>query len=748
MTDNPVPTKICAQAWLARGLSLATLAVALGAAQSANAQATESSQTAQGEDAGQPQLEEIVVTAQRRSESVQKVPIAISAVSATMLQAQGITDTASLSASVPGLQLNRSFRGGTPFIRGIGNPSGAAGDEGAVAFYVDGVYQTNLIAQLFEFNNIERVEVLKGPQGTLFGRNALGGVVQVITRDPSDVTEVKLSLGYANYDTIRGSLYATTGLGENLAADIAVQGFSQGKGWGRNLVTGNETYKSNDISLRSKWVYKTDTTKITLAGQYSHNNDGSTGTHVSTLGVAGNANPGRFNVQRPTDPASRVTTYGVSLKIEQALGDFARLMNTAAYGNTKSYQLADLDSQPQPFVLLELDGYDRSFSNELQLLSGSASRINWVVGMFYLRDKAGYEGNTGFHQTGGNIPGGGFNRFGYESTDSYSGYAQATVPVMGDQTHLTGGIRYTSEKRRLAIVQLPLIPGYPVDKSATYDKFSYRVALDHQIDGFGMIYASYTTGFKSGLYNTNAPLDPAVRPQTVGAAEAGFKATLLDRRLQLNGSAFSYQFDDIQLRKATGSSGGTTSLLNAAKGRSRGFDMTLQALPTSRLSIQAGFEVLWTKYTSFPNAPISFLNPATCTPPPGQTTGAPTGGTTACVGDASGNKLIQSPPFTGSFSAQYSLPVGSSEIHLGAQYSYTGRFYWEPDNRLSNKPRHLVNLTASFRPAGDRWEVGFWVKNLTDEDYAANQGSLPFGDIILDSPPRTFGVDVKLHLGG
>ena len=132
-----------------------------------------------------------------------------------------------------------------------------------------------------------------------------------------------------------------------------------------------------------------NSTKITLAGQYSRNNDGSTASRVSTLGVAGNVSPGRFNVQRPTDPVSRVTTYGVSLKIEQDLGDFARLVNTATYGNTKSYQLADLDSQPQPFVLLELDGFDRSFSNELQLLSGPDSRMNWVVGMFYLRDKAG-----------------------------------------------------------------------------------------------------------------------------------------------------------------------------------------------------------------------------------------------------------------------------------------------------------------------------------------------------------------------
>lgn len=748
MTNNSIPRKSGVRECVSRSLSIAALAAALGTAQAANAQAADVPPAAQGDDAGAPKLEEIVVTAQRRSESVQKVPIAISAVSASMLQAQGITDSAALSASVPGLQLNRSFRGGTPFIRGIGNPSGALGDEGAVAFYVDGVYQTNLIAQLFEFNNIERVEVLKGPQGTLFGRNALGGVVQVITRDPSHQTQADASVGYSNYDTFRGALYATTGLGDNLAADIAIQAFTQGKGWGRNLVTGNETFKSNDISVRSKWVYQTAGTKITLAGQYSHNNDGSTATRISTLGVAGNISPGRFNVQRPTDPVSRVTTYGASLKVEQDLGGFARLVNTAAYGNTHSYQLADLDSQPQPFVQLELDGYDRSFSNELQLLSRSDSQVSWVLGMFYLRDKTGYEGATGFHQTGGNIPGGGFNRFGYESTDSYSGYAQATVPIVGDKTHLTGGLRYTSEKRRLAMVQFPLVPGYPVDVSATYNKFSYRIAVDHQIDDFGMIYASYTTGFKSGLYNTNAPLDPPVRPETVGAAEVGFKATLLDHRLQLNGSAFSYQFDDIQLRKATGSSGGTTSLLNAAKGRSRGFDLTLQALPTSRLSIQAGLEVLWTKYSSFPNAPISFLNPATCTPPPGQTTGTPTGGTTACVGDASGNRLIQSPPFTANISAQYRFPLGGNELQLGAQYSYTGRFFWEPDNRLSNAPRHLVNATASFRPAGNRWEVDIWVKNLTDATYAANQGSLPFGDIWLDAPPRTFGMDVKLHFGG
>jgi iron complex outermembrane receptor protein len=718
--------------------SIAAMIVALASAAPALAQAA-------GEAGQPPQLEDIVVTAQKRSENVDRVPITISAMSSDMLQARGITDTASLSATVPGLQLNRSFRGGTPFIRGIGNPSGAVGDEGAVAFYIDGVYQTNLIAQLFEFNNIERVEVLKGPQGTLFGRNALGGVIQVITRDPGDTPQMDVGLGYANYGTVKGSLYASSKIADGLAADLAVQGFKQHNGWGKNLVTGNDVYKSSDISLRSKWVWRPGSgTKITLAGQYSHNTDFSTSSHLDSFGLAGFVNPGRYNVQLPRDPIADVETYGGSIKFEQDL-DWARLVNITAYGYTKFRQLSDLDSQPLNLVQLDLNGYDRAWNNELQLLSSADSKISWVLGFFYLNDRTGYKRPVGWFQTGGNIPGGFFNRFGNQATDSYAGYAQATVPLR-ETTRLTAGIRYTSEKRGLVFTQVPIAPRYPVDTSVKFSKFSYRIALDHQLSDDAMVYASYTTGFKSGLYNTNAPLDPPVSPETVGAFEAGFKSKWFDRRFSFDASVFHYDFNDIQLRKPTGAAGGTTSLLNAAAGRSMGLDVSMQALPTSRLSLQAGFEILRTKFTSFPNAPISFLAPASCVAPAGST-GAPTGGTVTCVGDATGNKLLQSPPFSAFAAAQYRIPTSSGDFHLGLQYSYKARFFWEADNRLDNRAHSLVNANLNWTSPGGEVELGLWVKNLADTRYSVNKGSLPFGDITTDAPPRTYGVDVKFHIG-
>ena len=178
-----------------------------------------------------------------------------------------------------------------------------------------------------------------------------------------------------------------------------------------------------------------------------------------------------------------------------------------------------------------------------------------------------------------------------------------------------------------------------------------------------------------------------------------------------------------------------------------GLDVTAKALPTSRLSLQGGFEVLSTKFTNFQNAPISYLAPATCTPPAGPT-GAPTGGTVACVGDATGNQLLQSPKFTAFAAAQYEIPTGFGDFHAGLQYSYTASFAWEGDNRLQNPAHSLVNANLTWTSPSGAVELGVWVKNLADTQYSVNKGSLPFGDITTDAPPRTFGIEAKVHFGG
>jgi iron complex outermembrane recepter protein len=216
------------------------------------------------------QLNEIVVTSQRRSENLQTIPLSVTAATATELLNEGVTDTAALSQAMPGLSYTLGGNAATPFIRGVGTTVNSVGNEASVATYVDGVYISSINAQLFEFNDIDRIEVLKGPQGTLFGRNATGGMIQVITEDPSFTPSADIHVGYGNYDTTSGSFYGTTGLGENVAIDFAVYGKNQADGWGTDLVTGQPTFTRHDFGARSKllWI-PADGTRILIAADYN-----------------------------------------------------------------------------------------------------------------------------------------------------------------------------------------------------------------------------------------------------------------------------------------------------------------------------------------------------------------------------------------------------------------------------------------------------------------------------------------------
>jgi len=210
-------------------------------------------------------VEELVVTAQRRSERLQDVPIAVAAVSQQGLEQYGVGNTLDLARAVPGFLVQPRNVNATPYLRGIGNDNGATGDEPAVAVYVDGVYHASSAASTFSLNSIERLEVLKGPQGTLFGRNALAGVINIITSEPKHDFSGKVKVGYGNYNTLSADAYVTGGLSSRLAADLAVSYKNQFDGWGKNLVTGKDAYKSDSQSLRSKWKLDFENTTITAA---------------------------------------------------------------------------------------------------------------------------------------------------------------------------------------------------------------------------------------------------------------------------------------------------------------------------------------------------------------------------------------------------------------------------------------------------------------------------------------------------
>ena len=699
------------------------------------------------------QVEEIIVTAQKREERALTVPITISTVTERQMEAAGVASASGLATLVPGLQMNRSINSATPFIRGIGNPAGSAGEEGATAFYIDGVYNPNQFANFFEFNNISRIEVLKGPQGTLFGRNSAAGAILVTTKDPRHDFGLDASVGYGNYDTRTAGFYVTGGLTETLAANLAIQGRDQKDGWGRSLTTGEDNGLSRFFSARAKLLWTpTESTRVTLSGDYYRARD-TLVSHPIVRNAFGFNDPGFYNSYTELQPKNDVWNYGGALKIQQSFALFD-VVSITARRETKSYDIFDFDTLPTNIVSFKpLTPKDESWQQELRILSPAGSPVTWVAGAFLFHDRAAF---APYHQTGTGtgtpLPGTGeafFHREVLQITDSWATFAQATFPLdrIWDRTHLTLGARHSVDDRSLRLRQTSNVPaqnlGTRPEVSVRYPKSTFRISVDHQFSDDVMAYASFNTGFKSGLYNLNVPTDPPVRPETVDTYEAGFKAKILDGRAQIESSVFYNQFKDIQLRRVLATGG--TQLLNAAEGETYGIDVSFQAVPMENLSLNGGFEVLATEFTRFPNAPATIPRPATCA---AGTTGAPTGGNIACVIDATGNDLIQAPQFTANLTATYTISLSSGgSVVLNGAYSYTSSFYWEPDNRLKEPDHSNVNASVAWRLPGDKYQVRVWGQNLTDTKRSSLTASSTTGDQALPSPPRTYGVTLSMKIG-
>jgi iron complex outermembrane receptor protein len=218
---------------------------------------------------GDVALSEIVVTAQYRQQSLQKVPLSVTALDSAALAANGVSNLDTVAIATPGLQFASVGTVSAPFIRGVGSTAPAPGKQASVATYVDGVLIAAQAATLFDFNNVESVEVLKGPQGTLFGRNSSGGVIRIQTLRPSHEPSGSIELGYGNYDTREFRGYATTGITDTLAVDLAINARDQKEGWGRNVKTGQDVHLGRSFAARTKLEYSDDLTRITLAADYS-----------------------------------------------------------------------------------------------------------------------------------------------------------------------------------------------------------------------------------------------------------------------------------------------------------------------------------------------------------------------------------------------------------------------------------------------------------------------------------------------
>jgi iron complex outermembrane receptor protein len=700
-------------------------------------------------------VEEIVVTAQRRSESIQNVPIAISAVTAATAAKQGVVGTESLGIVIPALQFTRQTgNGGAPFLRAVGTSQATAGTNSSVATYIDDVYLSSPIATTLRFNNIESVEVLKGPQGTLFGRNATGGVIHVHTRQPSHVTSVEGLVGYGSYDTLYGSLYATTGVTDNLAVNIALTGQNQHDGYGRNLFNGVDIYKQKNAGARVGILWEpTETTKVNISGDYAYNS-GDLGMNVviapGTIALGGGGFVCKYcswdtPYGKPRDNgASKV--YGGSVKIAQELGAI-KFLSISAYHQTRLNIDIQLDGSTngQNILASRSPSFNKSFSQEFQLLSKGNSKVQWILGAFYFNEYAGYD-PIDLIGTSLAVFGGVRHTDSRQLLHSYSLFGEGSYEIL-PRTKLTLGLRYTTDKFREVAeqrnaAQTVLPPGELSSGWVNFSKLTYRAILDYKPVDDVLFYGSYSRGFKSGGFSTAAPflgrvLAPAVAPEVLDAFEVGFKSELADNRIRLNGSAYYYDYTNLQV--ATVQNGAAVTF-NAASAHIKGAELDLTYAPSRRLDFNAGVSYLDSKFTNFPAGPLNVPNPRTCTPFP-MTTGPLAGGNSACFVDLSGNRTPRAPKFTLSMRATYNVPTDFGDFSANATFYHNSGFFWEPDNRFAQPRYDILNASLTWKSIDDKYSLKAYAKNILDEYYYSYFAESSGRDAGSPEMPRNYGVE-------
>lgn len=721
------------QAWSMGGLGSAI--GALGLSLSPLAQAQDAAQAVNTEG-----LDEVIVTAQRREQSLQSVPISITAIQAKDLKSAGVSDLQNLPAAVPGLVMVTSRGSATPYLRGVGTQAGDPGGSSSIATYIDGVYIQAPAAGLFSLNNVERVEIIKGPQGTLFGRNATGGLIHIVTPKPEFESGGNVALAYGNYGTTTGSLYATTALGSTVAADLSYWGTYQGEGFGKNLIAGGDVFYRRESTARSKilWQISTETEAI-VSLDYSQNSNDSG--HMRQI-APGNFGPGNTpfsgsiydavaNLRSDADSDQ----HGISATISHNFETFS-LQSITAYRQLKSEALFDQDATPIPLV----DAIFREKTTTLQqevTVSGERNGLEWTAGLFYLdmnarinpveiRSVAIRQLNT--------------NRFASHKSESYALFAQGTFDL-SDITRATLGVRSSEDRISIDAYDVAqagnVVPVgtivTPTNQAKRFSEVTWRASLDHDFSENIMGFLSFNKGYKAGGYSVILYGRPAYEPETIDAYELGIKADLFSRRVRLNASAFRYDYNNIQLlRVVTG--GAAPFNIPGAKIQGMDFDFEWQPrTSTGDLSLRASLALLDGEYVG------NFLVDTYSRNPAGGLINTPT--------PNRGNSTVRTPDWSMTISADYSYSAEVGDIDLNVTYAHSDGFFFDPDNSTVQPSYALLNTQIALTPKGSPFTARLYGKNLLDEKYYVTWAQSTLGNQIAPAPPRTYGLEISYRFG-
>lgn len=683
------------------------------------------------------QIEEVVVTAQRREQNLQDVPISITALGAEAIRRGDVSTVSSLQGQVPGLKISAGAERTNISVRGIGSPITNIAAEAGVPVNIDGVYITRVTLFGATYNDLSQIEVLRGPQGTLYGRNATGGTVNIWSKTPDGSFGGDVSLLGGNGDRFRfrGAMGFPID-GDKLSARI---GFDRETldGYRDNLFLGEKADPERHTSGRAvlRWAPTEDFSVILRASiakdivggpiiQYGG---------AVTAAPAGPVNRGRGLVS--VDPthinANERTRYDYRDQIYSAtvnwnVGD-VKLKSVTAFQRHKFDAVQDTDGTSAPFSNLYFLENSPAFTQELTV-AGSTPSLEWIVGAWYLDDKANADYTI-------RLPGAGIPSLSIlfeQKTKAYALFGQATYHVT-ERLRATVGLRYSDEKKLL--IQSKTFPPPACSGVRTtnkYDDFSPKFVVDYTVAKNVMLYASATKGFKAGGGNTSV-CGNTYGPERLWAYEAGVKSQWLDNRVRLNVGGFYYDYSGYQASKFAGD--GTPSLVftNAASATIKGIEAEFSAKPFDGFSIDAGALVNDAEFGKY-------ISPLQIAPP----------GSTATV-NLAGNRLPVAPKFSGSVAAQYEFPVSNvGTLTVRGEHVWSSAVYFDVFNVPFTRQGAygMSNARISYRVergSAEGLEVAAFIKNIENKDILnrSDYSGLYNGARNEYQRPRTYGAELN-----
>ena len=681
-------------------------------------------------------LEEVVVTAQKRRETLQEVPISVAVLSGQAVENAGLRSVNDLPALVPGMRIDTQGAAAQPTIRGVGTSTAGTGMTSNVAVYVDGFYVPNQYDTDLPLLNLASVQVLKGPQGTLFGRNATGGAILVETKDPSFDATAEARVTAGSFDTYGFDLYASTGLGEKIAVDFAGS-YEQGKGWLDNIATGADDDGEYDRqSWRVSALYKGEAgLEVELAYAHSEVDDPS----FSAMGAYDGHSLGPiygplFGIPAPyvgvkhaevanTGPTAYTSeSDGLFLTVEKKFGESMLLRSLTMLRDSESRTMIDLDASRVPIFAVEFRPGSDAWSQEFDL-SGSSGRLEWLLGAFYMQYEEEFSPLAATESPFGPLTVYELNRTEIESA---AVFADATYQVL-DRLYLTAGLRYSTEDAS-SLVRGHMVAGDIPEWSHDWDDVSPRLVARYELDEESSVYGSYSQGFKAGMLQPSAPSLEPIDPESVDAWEIGYKT---DRgALSFNTAAFYYDYQDMQVASFNGTQ---ALVVNAASSTIYGAEFQLSARVAEHWTL--GLAAAWTdaEYDEFPGSQPRNLDPTS----PAYLQ--------IVAGDASGNPMMRTPELSGVASAEYATPLAAGNLRLNATLTYSDEFWFDPNRQFLQDAYALLDLRATWESPGGHFSVTAFAKNLTDEEYLSQL--LP-GDYAIQqgyAKPRSYGVMLGLR---